>query len=52
VLAISATTAPIRELPAVDGVQVIVGGRAAGAYVGDLPETVSAVRAFAAYPVS
>lgn len=48
VLGISATTAPLTDVPEVDGVRVIVGGRATGAYVGDLAETVSAVRALAA----
>jgi DNA-binding transcriptional MerR regulator len=48
VLGISATTVPLADVPHVDGVPVIVGGRAAGDYVGDLAATVSALRAFAA----
>jgi methanogenic corrinoid protein MtbC1 len=48
VLAISATTAQLDDVPAVDGVEVIVGGAGVGAHTGDLAETVSAVRVFAA----
>jgi DNA-binding transcriptional MerR regulator len=47
-LGISVTTASLDGVPEVDGLEVIVGGRGAGSFTGDLAETVSAVRAFAA----
>ena len=47
-LAISVTTGALADVPDVEGLHVVVGGRGAGAYTGDLAETVGAVRAFAA----
>jgi MerR family transcriptional regulator, light-induced transcriptional regulator len=46
-LGISATTAPF-EAPADAPVQLVLGGQGAGAYLGGLAETVSALRRFAA----
>lgn len=48
VLGISVTTASLAELPAVENVQIVLGGTGAGAYTGGLAETVSAIRGFAA----
>jgi DNA-binding transcriptional MerR regulator len=48
VLGISVTTAELQDIPHVDGVEVILGGRGTGGQAGDLAGTVSAVRAFAA----
>jgi transposase-like protein len=36
------------QLPAVEGIEIVVGGPAAHAYTGGLAETVSAIRSFAA----
>jgi hypothetical protein len=47
VLGISCTVAQ-PELPRIDGLEVVVGGRAAHAFTGLLVETVTAIRAFAA----
>ena len=46
VLAISCTVAR-PDVPAADGLEILVGGPAARAYTGDLTETVNAIRAFA-----
>jgi methylmalonyl-CoA mutase cobalamin-binding subunit len=47
VLAISCTVGR-PQLPAVDGLEIVVGGPAAHAYTGGLAETVNAIRSFAA----
>jgi DNA-binding transcriptional MerR regulator len=47
-LGISCTVAPPERLPTVDGLEIVLGGPGADAYVGGLAETVSALRSFAA----
>ncbi len=47
-LGISCTIAPPGDLPAVDGLEIVVGGPAAHGYTGTLAETVSAMRALTA----
>jgi DNA-binding transcriptional MerR regulator len=47
-LGVSATVKAPAKLPELEGIEVVVGGRAAGAYTGGIAETVRAVRAFAA----
>jgi len=47
-LGISCTVAQPEPLPSVDGLEIVVGGPGARAYLGGLAETVSAMRSFAA----
>lgn len=47
-LGISVTTAQLAEVPELEGVEVVVGGRGVGAHTGGLEKIVGAVRALAA----